>query len=414
MRARGIVVILGLALVVEIMDLTAWLGWRHVARMLESDPDRAAAALTHSALVLLPGFVQLGRRLDGRALEQVIPESAAAAFDRLGRDQWRWMPTDAAGPRNRSRALGLRGCAEEALPLARSALERFPRSPFVLRLVAALELELGERAPAFEHLADAEALAGGYRLPPIELGEEETRWLRLEALRRRLDLYPRREVTSRVELARELRARGGTEAAAETVSPVAGEPEVRVELARWDLERGDFDAVSARLQPVVADRGLPAALRSRALVVVAEARSASGDEDGALAAARDALRLTPGSPAPYVALARLAEARGDLPVALAYLRRAWGVAPDNTSILVDLARVAAAAGATQDARLALERAAELRPDEIGLAMRLVEHHLALGDLGSAALVLSSVRDRFPDDPRLIRLAERLQAELDRR
>lgn len=79
-----------------------------------------------------------------------------------------------------------------------------------------------------------------------------------------------------------------------------------------------------------------------------------------------------------------------------------------------MVRVASAAGETQDARLALERAVELRPDDIGLAIRLVEHHLAQGDLGSAVLALSSVRDRFPDDPRLIRLAERLQAELDRR
>ncbi len=100
--------------------------------------------------------------------------------------------------------------------------------------------------------------------------------------------------------------------------------------------------------------------------------------------------------------------------ALDQLRRAWGMNPTDISLLMAVARTAEKAGQYDDARLALERAKTVDPDNPYLSAALVEFYLRRGDFMDATTTLSDALDRFPTDPRLLRLADRLRAEVRRR
>ena len=236
-------------------------------------------------------------------------------------------------------------------------------------------------------------------------------WVRLEALRRRLDRYPRRRASAAVELARELRDRGQTAAARDVLNAYARHPEVALEQARWHLEAGRFMVAESEALAIAEKLRYPTSLRVRAWTAVAEVRQLAGDPDGAVEAAREALRLGPDSAAPFVAMAALAESRSAPDEALEHLRRAWGVAPTDVSVLLRFAAVAERTGHAHDARLALERAVQLAPDDPTLTVRLVELHLRQGDYTDAAMRLSAALDRFPTDQRLLSQAERLRREV---
>jgi Tfp pilus assembly protein PilF len=88
--------------------------------------------------------------------------------------------------------------------------------------------------------------------------------------------------------------------------------------------------------------------------------------------------------------------------------------PTDVGLLLTIARVAEKAGQPDDANLALTRAVTVDPSDPSLRARLVEYQLRRGELMQATLTLSEALDRFPTDPRLLRLADRLRAEISRR
>jgi len=398
------------ALAVELIGVWGWWGWGELQRQLDTVPEHGAQRLAKAAVLGLPPVVTRSRRLRGDALAGVAPADAAAALGRLARLQRFWLPTDPAGFKNQARSAALRGELGSALELMDGALERDPTDPYLLRFAALLELSSGSYPRCLELLADAEAVAPGYRRPMVEVLPVDQNWVKLEGLRRRVEVEPRRRVAGLLALAGELRRQDRRGEAREVVETLGDHPEAVVYLAAWDLEAGNAAQAAAKADSVASVRLYPSALRVRAYDVLARARDLEGDEDGALAAAAAALRLAPETPTPYLTLARLAESRGDFEGALGHLRRAWGIAPTNLGVLLEVARVAELAGRLEDARLALRRAAEVAPERVDVGARLVDFHLRHGDLMDAALTLSRWMDRYPTEPRLVQLAGRLRAQ----
>ncbi|HSN57433.1 MAG TPA: tetratricopeptide repeat protein [Candidatus Sulfomarinibacteraceae bacterium] len=403
----------GVALLVEAVGVAGWWAWRQTVRALDARPAEAAAMLAGSPWLELPPAVRRARRLPSRDLGVAADELVVPALAALAGRQVRWFPSDPEGFKNLARVDLIEGDLDAGAKALGRALTRDPTSPELHRLAAMSERARGRHPASLDHLATAEGLADGSGRGVVELGAEDAAWVRLEGLRRRLDLYPRVRVRGVLQLAGELRRRGDAEGGRELLEAEAGDPRIDLELARWDVEAGLTADGEARLDELLSRSGLTDALRAQAWSTTALARDQRGDADGALDAANRAIRYDPRSPAPYLVLAGLAERRGELDDALGHLRRAWGMNPTDVGLLVRVATTAERAGAMDDARLALERAAAVAPGDPALRARLVELHLRHGDLMEATVTLSEALDRFPTDSRLLALAERLRAEVTR-
>jgi Flp pilus assembly protein TadD len=412
-RPRLAIVLLAAAVVVELLAAGGWLAWRRVERRLATEPAAGAALLARGALLALPAAVARSRRLQVGDLAGVDPQTTGAALARLGSLQRRWEPTDPDGWRNVGLAALLEGDVDVGRVDLEQAIRRDPTSPYLHRLLALLLRLAGQSAEFLDHMAMAEAIAAGFSSPPVELTPEDTRWVRREALRRRIGLYPSRRVQGLLALAEEVRREEGEDAAMATLRGIEGEPEVDLQVARWELAYGRPSETARRAEALAQRTALPTRIRVSAWSLLAEARDASGDAEGARAAAAEALRLGPGSPAPYLTLAALAERRQDWPSALENARRAWGIAPADLHVVLRFASVAEKAGSTADARFALRRALELAPERPDVAAALVEHLLRTRDYMEATMALSRALDRFPTDARLIALTQRLRQDVSR-
>ncbi len=395
------------AVIVRLGSASLQVAWSSLAGELARDPAAACARLAGTPLLDLPPVAALGLRLRTGALAKAPRECASTVFLRLGNLQRKWIPLVADGDLNAARAALADGDVETAVERLDRALDRDPTSPYLHRLVALLELSRGRYEQALDELALAEGLAPGYAVPRVEVLPGDALWVELEGLRKRAELYPRRRDEALLALGSKLWRLGRREEARRTLEEVGSRPEADLLRAEWALEEGRPEE-AAELARGVARRGMfPDRIRARAFSTLARALDAAGDSGAALRAASEAVRLDPGSPGPYVAMARLARRRGDLESALASMRRAWGVAPTDIGVLLEMAATAEAAGRGADARLVLERATELAPDRPDVAARLVELLLRQGRLMEAAMVLSRELERHPTDARLLALAGRL-------
>lgn len=401
-------------MIVQVISLAGWLEWRRARRVLELEPQRGAVRLAESALVALPSTVHWTLNLAGQHVREADRDTASAALERIGRLQCLWFPTDPAGPKNLGQGADLRDRRSEALGWMRLARERGPTSPYLAQVTALFEIKDGQYEQALDLLADAQALAPGYDRPHVDVLPGDDVWLRLEGLRRRARLFPGRRVRVLVELAGALRDRGRAGEAADIMETVREEPEAKLELARWALDEERPEDAVREARVVAGKRTLPASLRAQAYALMAEARGMMGHEEAARRWAHEALRLSPNSPRPYLAISAVAERRDDLEEALRHARSAWGVAPTNISVLLRVSRLAERTERGADARLALERAIELAPDRSDLRARHADLLLRQGRYMEAAVALSRALDRFPTDARLLRLAGRLRAETGRR
>ncbi len=403
-----------LAAFVASVDTMGWLGWMAVAGTASVNPEAGALALAANPLAALPSFVHRARRLAVRDLGGASRETVVLGLARLGRLQALWMPTDPAGFTHLSHAAILGDRPSEAVARIDRAVALDPLSPSLRRLRALVLLYVGALDRAIEDLVVAYAVAPGLRSPPVELAPEDQGRVRRWGLELRGSLYPRRRVQTALELARSLRADGERDRAAAVLEPLRGHPEIVIQRAAWALEAGESRSALASLEALAQDRRIPRALRARSWSLIAVARDGLGDSDGALEAARAAIALERTSPAPYVTLSALALRRGDHEEALDHLRRAWGMAPADVGLLHRIAAVALQAGRQADGLLALERAVEIEPDEPRHVAALASVQLETGRFAEAAVTLSRGLDRFPADPELLRLAERLRREVDRR
>jgi tetratricopeptide (TPR) repeat protein len=411
---RIVVAATACAVLIDLVAVAGWWRWRRVVDELENEPARGVIALAESPWLRLPSAVHRFRRLPARALGAAPDELVVSALTAVAGSQLIWTPADANGFKNLARARLIQGLLEDAAVDLERAVTRDPTSPGLHRLVALAERARGRQEATLDHLATAEGLATGQGLGAVELTPEDADWVRLEGLERRIELYPRARVRGLIALARELRGRGDDERGRRMLEPEVQDPRVALELAEWDLGVGRPEEAEHRLDAVLARQGLPAALRAQAWATMATVRDAVGDLEGARAAARESMRLDPGSAAPYRVLAALAERRGDTEDALLNLRQAWGLNPTDVSLLLAVASTAERAGRYDDARLALERAVGVDPENPALRVRLVAYQLRRRDLMDATLTLSAALDRFPTDPGLSRLADRLRSEVNRR
>jgi len=333
------------------------------------------------------------------------------ALNRVASSQKAWQWTDPVGFKNGAVAALVEQDPAAGLRELEGALVRDPTSPYLHRVLALVHERAGRHPECLEHLAEARAISPGASRLELQLTDDDALWVRMEGLRRRLDLYPRRMVHNVLDLARELRRAGDFDDAYQLLSDFESHPEVAIELARWDLEQGHIAAAATRVTAIAERTRYPTVIRVKAWSTLAEIHDRAGDSENAIEAAREALRLDSESPGPHVALARLAERRGADDEALEHLRRAWGVAPADVNVLLHVARVAERVGRFDDARLALERVTEIRADDPNLLGRLVEYHLRRGEYMRAAMRLSEGLNRFPTDRGLLRLAEELRKQV---
>jgi tetratricopeptide (TPR) repeat protein len=401
-------------MIIELVGVVGWASWRRVVRLLAEEPAVGAVALANDHILRLPPVARRTRRLPGMDLARATDDLVVPALLAVARDQIRWAPTDPYGFLNRTRAELIEGLFDDAGISIDAAIIRSPTAPDTHRLAALAARTRGMNPEALDHLATAQGLGLGGRSTGIDLTREESDWVRLEGLERRLDFYPRTRSSNVIALAREHRDRGMSGKGRQSLEGDASDPRVALELARWDLFEGLTDDAQGRLDTLVERPGLPAAILAEAWTTTAMVRDRQGDLKGAVAAADKAMSFDPKSAGPYRVLSTLAERRGEMSEALDLLRRAWGMNPTDVGLLLNVARVAEKAGQYDDASLALERVVTADPDDPGLRARLVEYLLRRGEYMEATLALSEALDRFPTDPRLLRLADRLRAEIARR
>jgi tetratricopeptide (TPR) repeat protein len=401
-------VAVALALVVETATTVARMRLNAHREQLNEQPAAAAAATTSDPLLAWPAAVERYRLLPLSPLRPLAPAVRSAVSRHRGELQVSWMPLAPWGFTDLARAAAVDGQLSTAYEHVEAALARDPTSPYLHRVAAHLALNAGLYGRALDHLAEAWGLAPGNSIPPqVEVLPEDEDRVQLEGLRRRVRLYPRQKERTLLNLAEELRRRGRHEEARHAVQEAGDGPAAQLARARWALEEGDAETALALATPVGSSVALPRRVRAEALALVSRARAATGDTEGALAAARSATQLSPSSAQPFLALARLAEARGDTGEALDHLRRARGIDPANTSILLRLARLAEQEGAVPEARAALQRAVEIAPRDVRLAVELVELLLRHGEYFDAALTLSRQLDRHPTNRQLLSLAAQL-------
>jgi tetratricopeptide (TPR) repeat protein len=393
------------------VDTAGWWWWLRARATAPENPGALAAKLAGGRAIAWPPVVERTRRLALRDFGEVPREVLAPMLGRIGSLQARWMPAHPVGAANLARSALLSGDVVEAEQQLAAALLRDPSLPGLRRLRALTLLADGRVEPALAELAIAEAIAPGLRSPPVDLTPGQEAGVRMRGLELRDSFYPRRRVDNALALAGELRRLGLDLEARQVLAPLAAAPAVQLELAQWSIDDGDPAPARQHLEALLAKPPAARGQRARCWSLLAVARDLEGDAAGALAAAQEALRLDPGSPYPYLALATLAERRGDAPTALAHLRRAWGMAPGDVRLLTRIARVAERADRGSDAALALARALELEPDSAPLAASLVSLQLRQGRFAEAASTLARALDRHPTDPALLQLAQRLRSEV---
>jgi tetratricopeptide (TPR) repeat protein len=406
-RPRWLIVMVSAAVLIEIVGSIGWWRWTALQQKLATTPDSGARQIAGDPWLAIPAAIEHSRRLISSDIEGASLDLVPPALQRLGRCQVRWFPVSPTGFKSQAQSRVLADDLKGGTELIEQALERDPTSPYLHRFLAVVKRLSGYPREFLEQMALSRALAYKQSRSAIEMTPEDEHWVAFEALRRRIELYPRQQVQTRLDLATALREDGRADEAVQVLVPVKDEPLVRLTRATWHLTAGDSTAAKAEVEEIASGRVYPSRMRANAWSLLARALGLEGNQEGALAAAARAVQLAPDSPAPYISLAHLAERRGDDEAALEHLRRAWGMALTDISILLEVARLAEKTGKQADARLALERASRLAPERADLAARLIDFYIRNHQLMEATSKLADALDRFPTDPQLLRMTERL-------
>lgn len=133
--------------------------------------------------------------------------------------------------------------------------------------------------------------------------------------------------------------------------------------------------------------------------VMARARAAAGDLDGAEQAYLEALRRAPGRPETAAEYADVAwMRRGDLTEAQTILDRCAHAGGDPAPLLLTKAKFLEAAGQSEQAATLLALAAERLPDDLSVAMAAGQAALERGHLDEAERFAAAVEARLPGSP----------------
>jgi tetratricopeptide (TPR) repeat protein len=407
-RPLWLIVVVSAALLIEMVGGLGWWRWTRLQQTLATTPDRGAKQIAGDIWWLTtPAVIEHSRRLISSDLEGAPLDLVPAALQQLGQRQARWFPASSTGFKNQAQSLVLADDLQGGIELIEQAVQRDPTSPYLHRFLAVVLRLSGYPKEFLEEIALSRALDHQQSRSAIEMTPEDAHWVRFEALRRRVELYPRKQVQTRLDLAAALREDDRAEEAIQALVPVEEAPQVRLAKATWHLSAGDAAAARAEVEEIATRRTYPTRMRATAWSILARALDLEEDQEGAVAAATRAVELAPQSPAPFIALAHLAERRGDDETALEHFRHAWGMALTDIGILLEVARLAEKTGKPADARLALERASRLAPDRADLVARLIDFYIRNHQLVEATSELAEALDRFPTNPELLRMTERL-------
>ncbi len=180
-----------------------------------------------------------------------------------------------------------------------------------------------------------------------------------------------------------------------------------IDLARRFLERKEAEAALEILRRSAA-RSTGSELAGTIQSLLAVTLGQLGKKDEAMAAYRDAIRLSPENLANYKALAELQAGSGHRTQVLSTLEQAASVTVTEPAYWVDLAELFrqhavqdtnAAPRSIAAARSALEKAAGLNPDDPGVLQRMGERYEGVGLPEKAEAIYQGLRTRFPRDPR---------------
>jgi tetratricopeptide (TPR) repeat protein len=189
--------------------------------------------------------------------------------------------------------------------------------------------------------------------------------------------------------------------------------QLTLDLAELHLDlRQPREAVTVAKRAVGQAPELPAArdVLARALLTVVEGNDATeGEQDEALAAVMELLRLDPNNGNAYLALARLQINRGRVDQAMEALEQHLEKDPGSEEGVFMAAQVLTKLGRYADAEPFLKRAIADQPDDPRLRMALVEVYEAAGDLPGAYQEASALLQLRADQVRvrltLARLSE---------
>ena len=180
-----------------------------------------------------------------------------------------------------------------------------------------------------------------------------------------------------------------------------------VDLARRYLERKEREAALEILRRSAAhSAGSELAGTIQSLLAVTLTQLEKKDE--AIAAYREAIRLSPEVLANYKALSDLQSASGHRSQVLSTLEQAAAVVVPEPAYWIDLAELFrlhalqdtnAAPRSIAAARSALEKASGLKPEDPGLLQRMGERYEGVGLPEKAVAIYQELRTRFPRDPR---------------
>jgi len=191
--------------------------------------------------------------------------------------------------------------------------------------------------------------------------------------------------------------------------------QLTLDLAELHLDlRQPREAADVARRAVEQSPQLPAArdVFARALITVAEGNDATPeDQDAALGAVMDLLRIDPNNGQAYLALARLQVANGRMEQAMDALDRHLEKEPDSEEGVFMAAQVLTKMERYAEAEPFLRRAIASQPVDPRLRLALVEVYEAAGDLGSAYREASTLLQMRVDPVRvrltLARLSERM-------
>lgn len=285
------------------------------------------------------------------------------------------------------------------------ALRRAPRSPRVLTALAIVEFEDSGPAGAVSHLMQALEKDSTYAPALYNLGRVHAAWPgqthQAEAFfRQYLELAAEGPMRDK---ARDVLARlrdGAVPLRDVSRDPAPPRVDERPEPRPRTLD--DFLRDATRLvQEGRRDQAVGLCLRAAAL---ARQERRLDDEARALTHAKS---LDPDHPSVHLALGRHHAAREDHKQARAAFARTVELAPDWSQALIGLADSATALGDYDVASDALSRAVELEandPSPLWTLARLYEH---TGAHRRAEAAFRRFQARFPDDPRAVTAAERI-------
>lgn len=264
-----------------------------------------------------------------------------------------------------------------AKKLLQSVVDQFPEDAASLRLMGKIEFASGESAKGL-----------GY-------------------LRKDTELSPN-SASARVQLGLGLLTTGDEQKGLETLeTAVELDPEAdqtNVLLILSQIHAKEFDKALERigeLKKKMPNNPVPMNLEGIA-------RAGQGDQPGAEAAFKEALKLSPGDPTAAHHLAALAMKNKKPDEARQYFEQVLNVHPNHLETLINLSEISAVVGDRAQAEAALNQAVKAYPQSLQPNHILARYYLQYGQPTRSLEIVRQIKDLYPNHPSLLAVAGEAQ------